>query len=113
MRWWDVASGAVLRTVPLPGRPGTANNQAVSPSGARVAASTGRGAQVVDARTGRVLARPSTTVAAVAGWWDEKHVVAGDADGLVLLTLDGSTRPYATRTGDAALDGAGFTRVGT
>lgn len=110
LRWWDL-TGAVLRTVPLPGRPGSANSQVVSPSGARAAASTGQGVVVVDTRNGQVLARPPAAVSAVYGWRDESHVVAAGAYGLVLLGLDGSTSPYATGTGDAGVRDAGVTRA--
>lgn len=91
-------------------RPGSAGSQVLSPSGDRVAASTGTGVVVLDARDGRVVARPSGTVSAVYGWRDESHLVAGDAGGLVLLGLDGGTRPYAS--GGALPDGAALTRAG-
>jgi dipeptidyl aminopeptidase/acylaminoacyl peptidase len=105
---WDL-DGATLPAVPLPGPPGTAATQVVSPWDGSVAASTGAGVTVVRGTDGRVLARPSTTATAVYGWRDRTHLVVADGGGLTLLGLDGATAPYALGylPGRAAL-----TRVG-
>jgi hypothetical protein len=71
-----------------------------------------RGFAIVDVRTGRVLATPSTTRGDVYGWVDEGHLVVESDGGPVLMAMDGSTQSYATRVGDTALARVDVTPVG-
>lgn len=98
LRWWGL-DGRELRTVRT-GPPVSYGSQPLSPSGRRVAADRSRSRiAVLDARSGAVLATPDVPVRAVYGWRDEDHlVVAAGTTEVLLLGLDGSTQPYATRT---------------
>lgn len=111
LRSWE-PDGTQLSTSATPGQVSMFGTELLSPSGTRVVVTSGRrGIAVADVKTGHVLATPSTTIGIVYGWVDEGHLVAEGAAGLVLLAMDGSTRPYATRVGDSALTRADITHV--
>jgi hypothetical protein len=103
LQWWDV-SGRKARLVPTPGASSSYGTQLLSPSGRRAAVAAGRtGLAVVDTKTGETRATPPSPSQVVYGWVDEGHLVVEGGGGLVLLAMDGSTQPYATRVGTAAL----------
>lgn len=113
LRTWTL-SGEERGTVPTPGALSASGSQLLSPSGSRAAVRAGdRDITIVDTRSGRsqtTLRLPGQTV---YGWVDEGHLVVERGGAIELLALDGTTRPYATRTGDAALPGrSDITHVG-
>jgi hypothetical protein len=63
------------------------------------------GIAIADTKSGRTITTPPSPSQVVYGWVDEGHLVLEGGDGLVLLAMDGSTRPYATRLGTTALVG--------
>jgi WD40 repeat protein len=105
LRTWTV-SGEERGTVPVPGALSASGSQLLSPSGRRAVVSTGRqDITIVDTRSGGNLTTLRLPGQTVYGWVDEGHLVVEGSGGIVLLALDGTTRPYATRTGTTALFG--------